>query len=107
MIDGTDLNAKQIFELMRQRFLGVHSEGEYLDAYYCGITNNVEENLRRHNIAQYLVACRCDNANIAAEVERLLHDTGFDTGNTDVPGNGGTDDSVIVYMYKKSDETIE
>lgn len=71
MIDGTDLNAKQILELMYHRFLVGHSEGERSDAYYCGITNNVEENLRRHNIAQYLVAYRCANANIAAEVERL------------------------------------
>lgn len=75
--------------------------------YYCGITNDIQANKTRHNVDDYVVVCKCPNASIAAEVETLLGDRdGFDIGKRG-EGNGGTDDSVYVYMYKKTKNTQE
>ena len=75
--------------------------------YYCGITNDIQANKSRHKVDDYVVVCKCPNASIAAEVETLLGDRdGFDIGKRG-EGNGGTDDSVYVYMYKKTKNTQE
>lgn len=73
--------------------------------YYCGITNDIQANKSRHKVDDYVVVCQCPNASIASEVERLLGQDGFDVGER--AGNGGADDSVYVYMYKKTKDTQE
>ena len=74
--------------------------------YYCGITNDIQANKNRHNVKDYVVVCKCPNASIAAEVETLLGRDHFDIGERG-GGNGGADDSVYVYMYKKTKDTQE
>lgn len=76
--------------------------------YYVGITNNIEENYSRHKNDEfrgkdfkYVAIFECDSAEIAAAVEFEMKKKGFDVGNTNVLGNGGVDDSTIVYMLKK------
>lgn len=75
--------------------------------YYCGITNNVENNLQRHGVEEYLACVRCASFEISAEVERLLGEKKFDIGNpNNEAGNGGTENSTIVYMIKKGNGFI-
>ena len=74
--------------------------------FYCGITNDVEKNLARHNIDCYLVAYKCDSRVIASKIEEILkRKYYFDIGDVDYGGNGGVDDSVFVYMYRKTSQT--
>lgn len=72
--------------------------------FYCGITNNLERRNTEHNISEVLYYVTADTFDRAKELEALLHDAGYDTG--EKLGNG-TDDSTIVYMYRKGRDTIE
>ena len=72
--------------------------------FYCGITNNIDSNLSRHNIEGYTACVECSSFEISSQVEERLGNMGFDIGNPNNPaGNGGADDSTIVYMaYKEA-----
>ena len=74
--------------------------------YYCGITNDISQNLSRHGIDGYLACCQCASFDVAKKVEEELGKEGFNIGNVDYGGNGGTEDSVFVYMFKKSDGKV-
>lgn len=70
--------------------------------FYCGITNNIMDNLKRHTIIGYTACVNCSSFDVSSKVEERLGQLGFDIGNPNNPsGNGGVDDSTIVYMVKK------
>ncbi|WP_299231535.1 GIY-YIG nuclease family protein [uncultured Bacteroides sp.] len=72
---------------------------------YCGITNDIERRMKEHTDNDFQIegnrifACKCDNTEIAKEVERLMSNKNYDTGRN--PKAGGCDDSVYVYLFKK------
>lgn len=72
---------------------------------YCGITNDIERRMKEHTDNDFQIednrifACKCDNTEIAKEVERLMSNKNYDTGRN--LGTGGCDDSVYVYLFKK------
>jgi len=76
--------------------LRVHSLPK--SSFYCGITNDLERRMSEHN-AIPLEWVKSNNANAAITLETELGELGFDIGGK--PGNGASDDSVYVYMYKK------
>lgn len=78
--------------------------GDTKFSFYCGITNNLERRNTEHNIDKVLYYVTSDTFDTAKELESLLHEEGYDTG--DKLGNG-TDDTKIVYMYRKGSNTIE
>lgn len=103
--NATGFTANQIAELMEYVYTSTFTYGETKQNYYCGITQeDVSDNLTRHHITRYLVAYQCDNAEIAAEVETILGQNGFNIGDAN-GGNGGNEHSVVVYMYKITEET--
>lgn len=105
--NATGFTANQIAELMEEVYKSNFKYGETKNDYYCGITQeDVSDNLTRHRITHYLVAYQCDNAEIAAEVETILGQKGFNIGDAD-GGNGGNNQSVVVYMYKISEDTVQ
>lgn len=67
--------------------------------FYCGITNDLNRRMGEHN-AKPLVWVKARNQENAIMLEEALGEKGYDIGS--VAGNGAADDSVIVYMYKKS-----
>lgn len=67
------------------------------NGYYCGITNDIERRAKEHN-TNVFGAIECANADVAKNLEAMMHDEGFDTGKQ--LGNG-QDDSKFVYVYKK------
>lgn len=71
--------------------------------YYCGITNDIERRVREHN-AECLGYIKAETAQDAKDLEVLMHEEGFDTG--DQLGNGSSD-SVYVYVYRKTSNTFE
>ena len=105
--NATGRTANQIAELMENVYTSTFKYGETKNDYYCGITQeDVSDNLTRHHITRYLVAYQCENAEIAAEVETILGQKGFNIGDAD-GGNGGNDQSVVVYMYKITEDTVQ
>ncbi len=78
--------------------------GDTKFSFYCGITNNLERRNTEHNIDKVLYYVTSDTFDTAKELESLLQEEGYDTGDT--LGNG-TDDTIIVYMYRKGSNTIE
>ena len=72
--------------------------------FYCGITNSIQDNFSRHGINGYFACVNCASKEIAGKVEATLGEMGFDIGHPKNPvGNGGADDSTIVYIvYKES-----
>lgn len=70
--------------------------------FYCGITNNIESNLSRHKIEGYTACADCASLDVAGKVEAKLGEMGFDIGDPlNLEGNGGAEDSTIVYMAYK------
>lgn len=102
-VDGTKMTVKAIVEY----FDAVYSTTTIMDFkprkdFYCGITNNIENNLRRHDIDGYTTCVECASFDVSSEVEAKLGEQGFDIGNANNPaGNGGANDSTIVYMAFK------
>lgn len=89
-------------------FKSEHSIGEKTDAFYCGITNDLDIRMQQHREEDFTIvnnkvyAWICPTAQVAAEIESWAHKpVGFDIGKTHNKGNGGKDDSVIVYLLKK------
>ena len=78
------------------------------EKFYGGITNDMDANYSRHKNDEfkgadfnYVSIYQCDDSETAAEVEALLREDGFDCGNTDTLGNGGTETSIYVYLFKE------
>ena len=89
-------------------FKSGHSIGERTDAFYCGITNDLDIRMQQHREEDFTIvnnkvyAWICPTAQVAAEIESWAHKpVGFDIGKTHNKGNGGKDNSVIVYLLKK------
>lgn len=74
-------------------------------SYYCGITNNVDRREGEHK-ANYLGYVKAKDVDAAKRLEARMHEEGFDTGGQLGIGNG-REDSVYVYVYKKSKDTEE
>lgn len=72
--------------------------------YYCGITNNLDRRAGEHK-TEFLGHVECDSKDTAIEVEILLGENGYDIGKK--AGNGAKDNSVFVYIYKMTPDTIE
>ena len=98
-IDATGLTNDAICELAKNRFLEDGRSTGPKD-YYCGITNNIEDNRARHNVP-HLAVFQCKDAETAAEVEEMLGEY-FDIGDPVYKGNGGKSNSVYVYLCYKS-----
>lgn len=104
-IDFTKVTIDEILSYFKCKFrIDVESDkNPNKKEYYCGITNNIKQNLLRHNISRYLVCCQCASFDVAKEVEEKLGREGFDIGDVKHGGNGGAEDSVYVYMVKKEE----
>ena len=75
-----------------------------MNGYYVGITDDLERRSKEHN-AMFLYSAKAKTKDAAVELEDMLGELGFDNG--DRPGNGAKDDTVNVYIYKKTKDTKE
>lgn len=105
-LDGKEHSVEQIVKYFETMYWMAFLKNTQLKKsdYYCGITNDVESNLGRHKIDGYTACVNCASKEIAGQVEAKLGEMGFDIGNPKNPvGNGGAENSTIVYMaYKES-----
>ena len=75
-----------------------------MNGYYVGITDDLYRRSKEHN-ATFLYSVKAKTKEDAVELEDELGELGFDNG--DRPGNGAKDDTVNVYIYKKTKDTKE
>jgi predicted GIY-YIG superfamily endonuclease len=107
--DATSYSIDQIVELVINKYLSYFNfnEGKTKDDYYCGITNNLDKRMDEHRrndfeiVEDKVFAWNCKNVDVAAEVEKRLGKLGFDIGDTKTLGNGGVENSTIVYLLEK------
>ena len=69
------------------------------DPFYAGICKDVKDNMQRHGNDSYVALVDCGTREKSGNVETKLGDMGFDVGTR--PNNGGDDESTIVYVIKK------
>ena len=75
---------------------------------YVGATRNIGERLYRHNAEDEVIFCaQTAHQNVAAKVEALAYNLGFNIGSVKWGGNGTNSYSIYVYAYRITDNTIE
>lgn len=95
-----------ISKCLQNQYLAERKLGDRKQNYYCGITYDVDLRMLQHEDddakkIKHCVAYLCDSNEVAAEVEEMMKENGFDTGDTDTYNNGGKEFSRYVYMYRK------
>lgn len=99
------LSPGAIKDLLDSCFLN-YFHGVSKRALYCGITNDLDIRMQQHRMHDFEIegdkvfAFICSTALIAAKVEQLAKDE-YDIGNNENFGNGGEQNSTIVYLCKK------
>lgn len=105
--DKTETPIDEIVEYFEMMHKSQYNYGDSRQDYYCGITNNIKSNLLRHNIDGYDACVECGTYEKASQVEKELGEYGFDIGSPNNPaGNGGAEDSTIVYMVRKRGQFV-
>ena len=107
--DATSYSIDLIVELVNNQYLSCFNinKDKTKDDYYCGITNNLDKRMEEHRCEDFEIvedrvfAWNCKNVDVAAEVEKRLGELGFDIGDTKTLGNGGVENSTIVYFLEK------
>jgi len=82
----------------------VNMSGGIASDYFCGMTNNPERRRKEHGALRLLAKTNCGNKDCARSLMRELEKAGFDV---DPDIMSGQDDSVHVYVYKKSKLTMQ
>lgn len=101
-VDMSGMSEREILMHMISAFLMHYKTGQMSSDYYCGITGDILANLSRHEVAGYTMCIECGAFDIAAKIEEHLYHLGFDIGNpNNKAGNGGNQNSTIVYMIEK------
>lgn len=106
-VDATKYSANMIKEGIDFIFESRYAPGELKNSFYCGITNDLDIRMQQHRERDFEIvddkvyAWVCAMAPVAAEVENLAGNAGYDIGETNNIGNGGEKDSIIVYLLKK------
>lgn len=101
-------SATEICSRVDNTYLINCSSDDSKNHYYVGITNDLDRRMQEHRERDFQIhnetvyAWICQNATIAAEVEDRLGHEGYCIGGNNHGGNGGVEDSRIVYMLKKA-----
>lgn len=106
-LDCSNNSVLEIINYFNSIYTALFVPGENKDNYYCGITSENEKTntLARHQIESFSTIVKTGSQTVAAEVEEKLGEEGFDIGDVKRGGNGGNEDSILVYMFKKTRDT--
>lgn len=101
-------SSKDIADYFKMLYNAYQNPGDAHSSFYCGITNDMVNRKQTHEFEDYagkeietIFLVKCENLEMAAEVEKLMRDEGFDTGKSDTEANGAAPDTDFVYMYRK------
>ena len=78
--------------------------GDTKKNFYCGITKDLDRRNSEHEIDTVLYSATADSFATAKQLELMLHNEGYDTG---AQVGHGSEDSKIVYMYRKGRNTVQ
>jgi hypothetical protein len=107
ILDCHDLTAEQIVDYMIELNPDLQSLIKR-QKVYVGSTCNIDERLYRHNARENLIFCaQTAHQNVAAKVEELAYESGFNIGEVKWGGNGTNSYSIYVYAYRITPSTIE
>lgn len=88
-----------------QDFIGkVSAYGGKLTDYFCGMTNDVARRSKEHGNVRIICQTDCDTKKTARNLMNQLKEAGFDV---DPDIMSGQDDSISVYVYKKTMHSVE
>ena len=82
----------------------VRVNGGKLSDYFCGMTNNVARRIKEHGNVSVICRTDCDTKKTARNLMNQLERAGFDV---DPDIMSGQDDSINVYIYKKTIHSVE
>ena len=101
-------SSNNIVDHFKTLYIAYQNPGDEHSSFYCGITNDMVIRKQKHESEDYsgkeietVFRIKCKSREMAAEVEKLMSEDGFDTGNTDTEANGAVPDTDFVYMYRK------
>lgn len=97
------MSIQEMVAMFNLKYLFHRINGDKKSDYYCGITKDIQQREKDHN-TQFLYYVEMSNGDEAKRLEAALHDEGYDTGKQ--LGNGDND-SIYVYIYRKSICTVE
>ena len=97
-----DMTIEEIVKFFISKTVNTH--GGKASNYYCGMTNNRERRRMEHGVSELLCSTECSDKECARNLMRQLAEAGFDV---DKDIMSGQDDSIHVYVYKKSRQTKE
>ena len=107
--DCRDYTAEEIIDLL----LDVNYELKYdrtrRKRVYVGATSDVKSRARDHNITvdDIFFCAQTTHQKVAAKVERLAKEAGFNIGNVSWGGNGTNSKSLYVYAYVITRKTVQ
>lgn len=80
----------------------------YIDSkfsdFFCGMTNNTARRMKEHGVNGFVYTIQLKQKSYANDLLTELSNLGFDTGNQI---GSGQDDSVWLYVYYKTSNTVE
>lgn len=107
MVNGSDCDADDIVEYLKEVYKGEKYEFETEEDFYCGITNDIVTRKSAHEREDYggdeigkVFVVKCKSKAIAADVELKMNKLGFSIGDTIKRANGAAPDSDMVYLYR-------
>ena len=82
----------------------VETHGGKASDYFCGMTNNTARRQKEHGASALLATTKCSDKDCARDLMWALVDADFDV---DKDVMSGQDDSIHVYVYKKTPTTVQ
>ena len=105
--DCRDYSAEEIIESIIKLYPALR----YRDnrrRIYVGATGDINKRLYCHNAEDKVIFCaQTAHQNVAAKVEALAYDYGFNIGDVKWGGNGTNSHSIYVYAYRITGDTVE
>lgn len=106
MIDFVNDSVELIVSSLSNFYYSNYRHGDSKNCFYCGITNDVNRRLQEHeeeygeSISVY-ISGDCGTYEKSSAVERQMKDLGFDIGNPNQIGQGGDENSIYIYLFRK------
>ena len=100
-IDCRDYKAEQVIALLFDIHPELQNSSRKRKRVYIGVTNDIYRRAREHNISIDEIIFYAQTAAqwVAAKVEEIAHEQGFEIGDVKHGGNGTSSYSIYVYAY--------
>ena len=106
MIDFVNDSVGTIVSSLLNFYYSNYQRGDSKKCFYCGITNDVKRRLQEHEkeyngSISVCISGNCGTYEKSSAVEKQMKDLDFDIGNPNQIGQGGVENSIYVYLFRK------